>query len=66
MLLTKCAEGSSTPGDGLRGFKRHATTAEAAKVAEDGPLNPFTGQQLSNKYMGILKKRRDLPVQQQR
>lgn len=52
--------------DRLYSFKRHATTAKEAKVAEDGPVNPFTGKTLSNRYMGILKKRRDLPVHQQR
>jgi pre-mRNA-splicing factor ATP-dependent RNA helicase DHX15/PRP43 len=51
---------------GLAGFKRHATTAKQAKVAEDGPNNPFTGKPLSSKYMSILRGRRDLPVQQQR
>jgi pre-mRNA-splicing factor ATP-dependent RNA helicase DHX15/PRP43 len=52
--------------DRLYSFKRHATTAKQAKSAEDGPLNPFTGKTLSKNYMGILKKRRDLPVHQQR
>lgn len=50
----------------LDNFKRHATTSKQAKVAEDGPNNPFTGRPLSGKYMSILKKRRDLPVHQQR
>jgi pre-mRNA-splicing factor ATP-dependent RNA helicase DHX15/PRP43 len=53
-------------GDALASFKRHATTTEQASVAEDGPNNPFTGRPLSSKYMSILKKRRDLPVHQQR
>lgn len=52
--------------DRLYSFKRHATTAKQAKDAEDGPINPFTGKTLSSKYMSILKKRRDLPVHQQR
>ncbi|KAK3203692.1 hypothetical protein GRF29_106g327236 [Pseudopithomyces chartarum] len=51
---------------GLSGFKRHATTSKQASIAEDGPLNAFTGKSLSNRYMGILKKRRDLPVHKQR
>lgn len=51
---------------GLSAFKRHASTAKQAKVAEDGPLNPFTGDQLSDRYFGILKTRRDLPVHAQR
>jgi pre-mRNA-splicing factor ATP-dependent RNA helicase DHX15/PRP43 len=47
-------------------MRRHQTTAKEANAAEDGPLNPFTGKNLSNNYFGILKKRRDLPVHQQR
>lgn len=50
----------------LDAFQRHATTSKQAQQAEDGPNNPFTGQPLSGKYMSILKKRRDLPVHQQR
>ncbi|KAK5687180.1 DEAH-box ATP-dependent RNA helicase prp43 [Elasticomyces elasticus] len=57
---------SSSGGKGLSGLKRHATTAEQASVAEDGPLNPFTGGPLSDRYFGILKTRRDLPVHSQR
>lgn len=53
-------------GSALAGFQRHATTSKQAQQAEDGPSNPFTGQPLSGKYMSILKKRRDLPVHQQR
>ncbi|KAK9450630.1 P-loop containing nucleoside triphosphate hydrolase protein [Limtongia smithiae] len=45
---------------------RHHTTAEQAMMAEDGPLNPFNSKPLSTKYFGILQKRRDLPVHQQR
>jgi pre-mRNA-splicing factor ATP-dependent RNA helicase DHX15/PRP43 len=47
-------------------FKRHATTAEDARVAEDGPNNPFTGKRLSKRYFDILKTRRNLPVHSQR
>ena len=50
----------------LDGFKRHATTAEQAHAAEDGPNNPFNGQPLSTQYFNILKTRRDLPVHKQR
>lgn len=50
----------------LAGLTRHETTAEQAKVAEDGPYNPFTGQQFSKRYMSILKTRRNLPVHAQR
>ena len=59
-------EDPSNSADLLYAFRRHETTAQAAKAAEDGPLNPFTGTKLSSKYMGILRTRRDLPVQQQR
>ncbi len=50
----------------LSSLKRHATTAKQAKVAEDGPQNPFTGGTLSPRYFSILKTRRDLPVHAQR
>jgi|TARA_R110002003_G_scaffold56_4_gene5085 pre-mRNA-splicing factor ATP-dependent RNA helicase DHX15/PRP43 len=50
----------------LADFKRHATTSKQAQAAEDGPNNAFTGRPLSKNYMSILKKRRDLPVHQQR
>jgi pre-mRNA-splicing factor ATP-dependent RNA helicase DHX15/PRP43 len=50
----------------LSTFKRHATTAKNAKVAEDGPENPFTGTRLSERYFSILKTRRNLPVHAQR
>ncbi|KAF2483032.1 P-loop containing nucleoside triphosphate hydrolase protein [Neohortaea acidophila] len=57
----------SAKGGMLASFKRHASTAKMAKVAEDGPNNPFKqGHQLSERYFGILKKRRDLPVHAQR
>lgn len=50
----------------LSTFKRHGTSAMDAKKAEDGPMNPFNGNQLSDRYFGILKTRRDLPVHAQR
>ncbi|RMY46356.1 hypothetical protein D0863_15863, partial [Hortaea werneckii] len=50
----------------IAGLTRHATTAKAAAKAEDGPLNPFNGNQLSDRYFSILKTRRDLPVHAQR
>lgn len=56
----------SNGGDALASFKRHATTTKQANHAEDGPNNAFTGRPLSSNYMSILKKRRDLPVHQQR
>jgi len=51
---------------GLRDFKRHATTSAQAKSAEDGPNNAFNGNPLSQRYFGILKTRRGLPVHAQR
>jgi hypothetical protein len=50
----------------LDSFQRHGTTAKDAMKAEDGPNNPFNGNQLSDRYFSILKTRRDLPVHQQR
>lgn len=50
----------------LAKFQRHKTTATQAHAAEDGPLNPFNGDKLSDRYFGILKTRRDLPVHKQR
>ncbi|KXT11234.1 hypothetical protein AC579_5555 [Pseudocercospora musae] len=57
--------GASTSID-LSTWKRNATTAKMAEVAENGPANPFTGVPLSERYFGILKTRRDLPVHAQR
>jgi pre-mRNA-splicing factor ATP-dependent RNA helicase DHX15/PRP43 len=51
---------------GLSAFKQHSTTKKMAEIAEDGPSNPFTEQPLSDRYFGILKTRRDLPVHAQR
>lgn len=45
---------------------RHSTTAEQARVAEDGPDNPFNGRPLSKRYFSILETRRKLPVHAQR
>ncbi|PNS18406.1 pre-mRNA-splicing factor ATP-dependent RNA helicase PRP43 [Sphaceloma murrayae] len=53
-------------GSAIPGMLRHQTTSKLAKVAEDGPANPFTGRQLSDRYFSILKTRRNLPVHQQR
>lgn len=50
----------------LATLKRHATTAEQVKKCEDGPANPFNGNNLSDRYFGILKTRRGLPVHAQR
>lgn len=48
------------------GMQRHHTTAADAERLENGSVNPFTGGSLSEKYFGILKVRRDLPVHAQR
>jgi hypothetical protein len=50
----------------LRDFKRRQTTAKQAEKAEEGPDNPFTLRPLSQNYFSILKKRRELPVHDQR
>jgi pre-mRNA-splicing factor ATP-dependent RNA helicase DHX15/PRP43 len=47
-------------------FQRHKTTAALAKRVEDGQVNPFTGEAFSQRYLSILKTRRDLPVHAQR
>lgn len=56
----------SSEQTGLSGFKRHATTAAQAHIAEDGPANPLNNNPLSNRYFDILKTRRNLPVHKQR
>jgi pre-mRNA-splicing factor ATP-dependent RNA helicase DHX15/PRP43 len=53
-------------GSLLGGMKRRETTAQQAERAEDGEYNPWTGQPHSQRYFGILKTRRDLPVHKQR
>jgi pre-mRNA-splicing factor ATP-dependent RNA helicase DHX15/PRP43 len=61
--------GSSDYSNGsslLSGLERRATTAQDAEQAEDGEFNPWTGNPHSERYFGILKTRRDLPVQKQR
>jgi pre-mRNA-splicing factor ATP-dependent RNA helicase DHX15/PRP43 len=62
----KPAKSEYGSSNALAHFQRHATTTKQANQAEDGPNNAFTGRPLSSKYMSILKKRRDLPVHQQR
>ncbi|QPG72867.1 DEAH-box ATP-dependent RNA helicase prp43 [Brettanomyces nanus] len=53
-------------GYGLDLDKRFQTTIKYAKKFEDGKINPFTGREFSDKYVSILKTRRNLPVHQQR
>lgn len=53
----------SSPLDKL---KRHQTTVDDHVKAESGANNPFTGQPFSQRYLSILKTRRDLPVHAQR
>ncbi|KAK4494511.1 hypothetical protein PRZ48_014809 [Zasmidium cellare] len=60
------SNGDSYTGGDLSKWKRHTSTAKMAKIAEDGPTNAFTGKPLSDRYFGILKTRRDLPVSAQR
>ncbi|KAG4305213.1 hypothetical protein PORY_001383 [Pneumocystis oryctolagi] len=47
-------------------FRKHQSTAEQAQKIENGPINPFTGLEFTEKYFNILKKRRQLPVHAQR
>ncbi|CDK25654.1 unnamed protein product [Kuraishia capsulata CBS 1993] len=48
------------------GMTRHKTTAQEAQKLESAELNPFTGLPFTQKYVDILKVRRDLPVHAQR
>ena len=50
----------------LAKFQRHKTTAALAKSVEDGESNPFTGETFSQRYVSILRTRRNLPVHAQR
>ncbi|KAJ5279383.1 Pre-mRNA splicing factor RNA helicase (Prp43) [Penicillium angulare] len=63
--MYECSNGADKNSP-LAKFKRHQTTAALAKKAEDGDVNPFSGQPFSSKYVSILQGRRDLPVHQQR
>lgn len=53
-------------GGEFAGLTRYQTTAESAQRLESGERNPFTGQQFTQKYVDILRTRRDLPVHAQR
>jgi hypothetical protein len=57
--------GLTGPGP-LAKSQRHKTTAALARSVEDGQINPFTGEPFSNRYVSILRTRRDLPVHAQR
>ncbi|KAL6942530.1 DEAH-box ATP-dependent RNA helicase prp43 [Hanseniaspora vineae] len=50
----------------FKGMVEHQTTAKQAEALEEGKVNPFTGEKYSDRYFGILKVRRDLPVHSQR
>lgn len=50
----------------FKDFVAHQTTAEQAEKLENAAINPFTGEEFSQKYFDILKVRRDLPVHAQR
>ena len=52
--------------DLLAKLERRQTTSSQATALEDGQINPWTQKAHSQKYFGILEKRRDLPVSQQR
>lgn len=56
----------SPSSDPLAKFQKHKSTAAMARSAEDGQINPFTGEPFSNRYVSILRTRRDLPVHSQR
>lgn len=62
--------GTVTPptrtGTPLDKMDRHKSTAKQAQAAEDGDTNPFTGRPFSERYVSILKTRRNLPVHVQR
>lgn len=64
------SNGAATPpsrtGTPLDKMERHSSTAKQAQAAEDGDLNPFTGKPFTERYISILKTRRNLPVHAQR
>lgn len=63
------SNGTATPsrtGTPIDGLQRHKTTAQQAQKIEDGDVNPFTGKTFSDRYVSILKTRRNLPVHAQR
>ncbi|KAI9188796.1 DEAH-box ATP-dependent RNA helicase prp43 [Blastocladiella emersonii ATCC 22665] len=61
------APNAPTSGKGaFAHMKRGQTSAAQAVALEDGATNPFTGRPHTQKYKDILKKRRELPVSNQR
>ncbi|CAG8597085.1 8705_t:CDS:2 [Cetraspora pellucida] len=50
----------------LDGWFPGKTTAEQARIAEDGEINPFTNKPFSKRYRELLRARRTLPVHAQR
>ncbi|GEQ70695.1 hypothetical protein JCM33374_g4374 [Metschnikowia sp. JCM 33374] len=50
----------------FNGLTRFKTTAKDAQKLESAKLNPFTGREFTQKYVDILRVRRDLPVHAQR
>ncbi|CAG8437119.1 4210_t:CDS:2 [Diversispora eburnea] len=54
---------SKSPFDGWFAGK---TTAEQARIAEEGEINPFTNKPFTKRYQEILQSRRSLPVHAQR
>lgn len=46
----------------MQSLKRNETTADQAKVVEDGAINPLTNEPFSARYRELLKTRRQLPV----
>ncbi|RHZ77612.1 hypothetical protein Glove_174g192 [Diversispora epigaea] len=64
MSLTKPSRTfSKSPFDGWFAGK---TTAEKARIAEEGEINPFTNKSFTKRYREILQNRRSLPVHAQR
>ena len=50
----------------FQNFRDMLVPQKMARLAEDGPNNPFNGRSLSKSYFNILKTRRNLPVHAQR